>query len=156
MHAQDLQGRGDLGLDLSGSSGVIRGQTEQAQRKGVAKKLFDYIKHNVMKSVTLSNNYDYPTRRAALDKLKNMTVQLGTPDFLTDKVGLLEIKGFPSQPKIRKIGSRQLVLKIGQRPLFSKKLVEAYFDLCKWACYRKTWLKDIEGESLVGNRIYSF
>ena len=58
------------------------------RRQKVAKKLFDYIKHNVMKSVTLSNNYDYPTRRAALDKLKNMTIQIGTPDFLLDKAYL--------------------------------------------------------------------
>ena len=75
MYAQDMR-----------QSAADHAQTEQRQR--VAKKLFDYIKHNVMKSVTLSNSYDYPTRRAALDKLKNMTVQIGTPAFLMDKAYL--------------------------------------------------------------------
>ena len=72
-------------LDMR-QSAADHAETEQRQK--VAKKLFDYIKHNVMKSVTLSNSYDYPTRRAALDKLKNMTVQIGTPDFLMDKAYL--------------------------------------------------------------------
>ena len=58
------------------------------EQQRVVKKLFDYLKHNVAKSMTLSDNYDYPTRRAAIDKLKNMTIQIGTPDFLLDRAYL--------------------------------------------------------------------
>ena len=58
------------------------------QQKVVKKYLFDYLKHNVAKSITLSDNYDYPTRRAAIDKLKNMTIQIGTPTFLLDRAYL--------------------------------------------------------------------
>ncbi len=54
-------------------------------RQPLAKKLFDYIKHNVAKSVSVSEGYDYASRRAAMGKLKNMTVQVGTPDFLLDR-----------------------------------------------------------------------
>ena len=45
------------------------------QQKVVKKYLFDYLKHNVAKSITLSDNYDYPTRRAAIEKLKNNLVK---------------------------------------------------------------------------------
>ena len=55
------------------------------QQKVVKKYLFDYLKHNIAKSITLSDNYDYPTRRAAIEKLKNMTIQIGTPLFLLDR-----------------------------------------------------------------------
>ena len=58
------------------------------QQKVVKKYLFDYLKHNVAKSITLSDNYDYPTRRAAIEKLKNMTIQIGTPTFLLDRAYL--------------------------------------------------------------------
>ncbi|TRY64311.1 hypothetical protein TCAL_00498 [Tigriopus californicus] len=55
------------------------------ERQTVVKKLFDYIKHNVAKSVSVSDSYDYVSRRAAMNKLKNMTVQIGTPEFLLDR-----------------------------------------------------------------------
>ena len=58
------------------------------QQKVVKKYLFDYLKHNVAKSITLSDNYDYPTRRAAIEKLKNMTIQIGSPAFLLDRAYL--------------------------------------------------------------------
>ena len=51
----------------------------------MVKKIFDYLKHNVAKSVSVSSRYDYATRRAAITKLKNMTVQIGTPDFLMNR-----------------------------------------------------------------------
>jgi predicted metalloendopeptidase len=55
------------------------------ERQPLAQKLFDYIKHNVAKSLSVSEGYDYASRRAAMAKLKNMTVQIGTPDFLLDR-----------------------------------------------------------------------
>lgn len=54
-------------------------------RQRVAKKMFDYLKHNIARSISVSSAYDYPARRAAISKLKNMTVQVGTPDFLRDR-----------------------------------------------------------------------
>merc|ERR1719471_2772683 len=55
------------------------------ERQPLAQKLFDYVKHNVAKSVSVSDGYDYASRRAAMTKLKNMTVQVGTPRFLLDR-----------------------------------------------------------------------
>ena len=60
-------------------------QGGQTERQRVVKKMFDYLKHNVAKSVSVSSRYDYATRRAAITKLKNMTVQIGTPDFLMNR-----------------------------------------------------------------------
>jgi hypothetical protein len=34
----------------------------QTERQRVVKKMFDYLKHNVAKSVSLSSRYDYATR----------------------------------------------------------------------------------------------
>jgi predicted metalloendopeptidase len=62
-----------------------RPRAEDGERHRVAKKLFDYLKHNVARSISVSAAYDYPSRRAAIGKLKNMTVQVGTPDFLRDR-----------------------------------------------------------------------
>ena len=62
-----------------------RPRTEDSERERVAKKLFDYLKHNIARSISVSSAYDYPARRAAISKLKNMTVQVGTPDFLRDR-----------------------------------------------------------------------
>ena len=62
-----------------------RARSEDAERQRVAKKLFDYLKHNIARSISVSSAYDYPARRAAISKLKNMTVQVGTPDFLRDR-----------------------------------------------------------------------
>ncbi len=62
-----------------------RARTQDAERERVAKKLFDYLKHNIARSISVSSAYDYPARRAAISKLKNMTVQVGTPDFLRDR-----------------------------------------------------------------------
>lgn len=61
-----------------------RPRPEDLERQRVAKKLFDYLKHNIARSISVSSAYDYPARRAAISKLKNMTVQVGTPDFLRD------------------------------------------------------------------------
>ncbi len=58
------------------------------QRNSIVKKLFDYVKHNVAKSISVSDAYDALARRAAINKLKNMTVQIGTPDFLKDRTYL--------------------------------------------------------------------
>ena len=58
------------------------------EQQKVVKKLFDYLKHNIAKSMTLSDNYDYPSRRAGIDKLKNMTIQIGAPTFLLDRAYL--------------------------------------------------------------------
>ena len=58
---------------------------EVRARQPLAQKLFDYVKHNVAKSVSVSDAYDYASRRAAMTKLKNMTVQIGTPRFLQDR-----------------------------------------------------------------------
>ena len=60
-------------------------QGGQTERQRVVKKMFDYLKHNVAKSVSVSSRYDYATRRAAITKLKNMTIQIGTPDFLLNR-----------------------------------------------------------------------
>ena len=57
----------------------------QAERQRVVKKMFDYLKHNVAKTISVSARYDYATRRAAITKLKNMTIQIGTPDFLMNR-----------------------------------------------------------------------
>lgn len=62
-----------------------RPRAEDGERHRVGKKLFDYLKHNIARSISVSSAYDYPARRAAIGKLKNMTVQVGTPDFLRDK-----------------------------------------------------------------------
>ena len=62
-----------------------RPRTEDVERQKVAKKMFDYLKHNIARSISVSSAYDYPARRAAISKLKNMTVQIGTPDFLRDR-----------------------------------------------------------------------
>ena len=62
-----------------------RPRSEDGERHRVAKKLFDYLKHNIARSISVSAAYDYPARRAAINKLKNMTVQVGTPDFLRDR-----------------------------------------------------------------------
>ena len=62
-----------------------RPRSEDGERHRVAKKLFDYLKHNIARSISVSSAYDYPARRAAINKLKNMTVQVGTPDFLRDR-----------------------------------------------------------------------
>ena len=53
-----------------------RPRSEDAERGRVAKKLFDYLKHNIARSISVSAAYDYPSRRAAIGKLKNMTVQV--------------------------------------------------------------------------------
>lgn len=60
-------------------------QPRLRERQTLTKKLFDYLKHNVAKSISVSNAYDYTSRRAAMTKLKNMTLQAGTPDFLLDR-----------------------------------------------------------------------
>ena len=57
----------------------------RGQREPLVTKIFDYIKHNVAKSVSVSASYDYASRRAAMAKLKNMTVQVGSPGFLLDR-----------------------------------------------------------------------
>ena len=57
----------------------------RGQREPLVTKIFDYIKHNVSKSVSVSASYDYASRRAAMAKLKNMTVQVGSPGFLLDR-----------------------------------------------------------------------
>lgn len=62
-----------------------RSRSEDNGRQKVAEKLFDYLKHNIARSISVSSAYDYPARRAAISKLKNMTVQVGTPDFLRDR-----------------------------------------------------------------------
>ena len=62
-----------------------RGQPRLRERTDVVQKLFDYVKHNVAKAVSVAPAYDYASRRVAMDKLKNMTLQAGTPDFLTDR-----------------------------------------------------------------------
>ncbi|QQP56615.1 Uncharacterized protein FKW44_001333, partial [Caligus rogercresseyi] len=55
----------------------------------IVKRLFDYIKHTVAKSVSVSNHFeDYESRRAAIGKLKNMSIQIGTPEFLRDRKNL--------------------------------------------------------------------
>ena len=56
----------------------------ERRHKGV-KKLFDYIKHNVATSISVSPSYGWESRRAAMTKLKNMTVEAGSPDFLMDR-----------------------------------------------------------------------
>jgi endothelin-converting enzyme len=58
---------------------------DMRERRPVVKKIFDYIKHNVAKAISVSSGYDYAARRTALTKLKNMTVEVGTPDFLADR-----------------------------------------------------------------------
>ena len=55
-----------------------RQRSEDGERHRVAKKLFDYLKHNIARSISVSSAYDYPARRAAINKLKNMTVQVIT------------------------------------------------------------------------------
>ena len=57
----------------------------QSERQRVVKKMFDYLKHNVAKTISLSSRYDYATRRASITKLKNMTIQIGTPDFILNR-----------------------------------------------------------------------
>jgi len=57
----------------------------QAERHRVVKKIFDYLRHNIAKDLSVSSKYDFSTRRAAVNKLKNMTVQIGTPDFLLSR-----------------------------------------------------------------------
>ncbi|CAB4070053.1 ECE [Lepeophtheirus salmonis] len=55
----------------------------------VVKKVFDYIKHTVAKTVSVSSHFeDYESRRATVGKLKNMSIQIGTPDFLRDRKNL--------------------------------------------------------------------
>ncbi len=66
------------------SSLYTREQPRLRERSELVSKLFDYVKHNVAKAVSVSDAYDYSSRRAAMDKLKNMTLQVGTPDFLLD------------------------------------------------------------------------
>ena len=55
-----------------------RQRSEDGERHRVAKKLFDYLKHNIARSISVSSAYDYPARRAAINKLQNMTVQVIT------------------------------------------------------------------------------
>lgn len=70
---------------LTSSMVAEQGRLGETERRSVAKKLFDYLKHNIARSISVSSDYDYPSRRAAIAKLKNMTVQVGTPDFLRDR-----------------------------------------------------------------------
>jgi hypothetical protein len=50
-------------------------QGGQTERQRVVKKMFDYLKHTVYTSVSEASRYDFATRRAAITKLKNMTIQ---------------------------------------------------------------------------------
>ncbi len=59
-------------------------QPQLRERTTLVNKLFDYIKHNVAKAMSVSSAYDYSSRRAAMSKLQNMSIQVGTPDFLMD------------------------------------------------------------------------
>ena len=54
-------------------------------RVGVVQRMFVSIREAVRRRVTSSGSLDYYERQAAVDKLAGMTVQVGTPDILTDR-----------------------------------------------------------------------
>ena len=54
-------------------------------RVGVVQRMFVSIREAVRTRVSESRSLDYYSRQAALDKLHSMSIQVGTPDILTDR-----------------------------------------------------------------------
>ena len=54
-------------------------------RVGVVQRMFVGIRDAVRTRLSSSSSLDYYSRQAAMDKLSGMTVQVGTPDILTDR-----------------------------------------------------------------------
>ena len=51
----------------------------------VVQRMFVGVREALRQRVSSSSHLDYYARQAALDKLAAMTVQVGTPDILTDR-----------------------------------------------------------------------
>ena len=69
------------------SSLVFREQEKAVShnRVGVVHRMFAGVKDAVRQQVMNSRAYDYYSRQAAFEKLRTMTVQVGTPDILLDR-----------------------------------------------------------------------
>ena len=52
---------------------------------GVVQRMFVGIRDALRSRLSSSSVLDYYSRQAAMDKLSGMTVQVGTPDILTDR-----------------------------------------------------------------------
>ena len=54
-------------------------------REAVVARMFSGLREAVRQQVMASRAFDYYSRQAALEKLRSMTVQVGTPDILLDR-----------------------------------------------------------------------
>ena len=62
-----------------------------ADRTIVVQRMFDRIRDSVLRSVSVSREFDYHSRQEAVDKIHAMTVQVGTPKLLRNKKFLKEM-----------------------------------------------------------------
>ena len=62
-----------------------------ADRTIVVQRTFDRIRDSVLRSVSVSREFDYHSRQEAVDKIHAMTVQVGTPKLLRNKKFLKEM-----------------------------------------------------------------
>jgi len=58
---------------------------ELGTRESEVQRIFAGLRQAVSSKVSSSNAFDFHSRQAALDKLNNMKVQVGTPDILQDR-----------------------------------------------------------------------
>ena len=60
-------------------------QSYSLNRAGVVQRMFAGVRDSVREFVINSRAYDYYSRQAAFEKLRTMTIQVGTPDILLDR-----------------------------------------------------------------------
>jgi len=60
-----------------------QGVTEE--RKISVQRIFDRIRDSVLLSISMSDQFDYHGRQAAITKIRTMTIQVGTPSLLRDR-----------------------------------------------------------------------